>query len=49
MLKVRVRTTGALEQLLSAIQQWKGVSKTLTNVVLSTHKETTNLPLSGMS
>lgn len=49
MLKVRVRTTGALEQLLSAIQQWKGVSKTLTNVVLSTHKEITNLPLSGMS
>ncbi len=49
MLKVRVRTTSALEQLLSAIQQWKGVSKTLTNVVLSTHKETTNLPLSGMS
>lgn len=49
MLKVRVRTTTALEQLLSAIQQWKGVSKTLTNVVLSTHKETTNLPLTGMS
>jgi Lrp/AsnC family leucine-responsive transcriptional regulator len=45
LLKVRVRNTASLEQLLSAIQQWKGVSKTLTNVVLSTHKETTTLPL----
>ncbi len=45
LLKVRVRNTAALEQLLSAIQQWKGVSKTLTNVVLSTHKETSSLPL----
>ncbi|MFN9151653.1 MAG: Lrp/AsnC family transcriptional regulator, partial [Bacteroidota bacterium] len=39
LLKVRVKTTGELEQLLSAIQQWKGVSRTQTNVVLSTHKE----------
>jgi len=44
-MKVRVQNTGALEQLLSAIQRWKGVTRTLTNVVLSTHKETTDLPL----
>lgn len=43
LLKVRVRTTGELEQLLSAIQQWKGVSRTQTNVVLSTHKETPSI------
>ncbi|MEY3386360.1 MAG: hypothetical protein RIR53_1171 [Bacteroidota bacterium] len=39
LLKVRVSNTAALEQLLSVVQQWKGVSKTTTNVVLSTHKE----------
>ncbi|MDZ4745165.1 MAG: Lrp/AsnC family transcriptional regulator [bacterium] len=40
MLKIRVKNTAALEQLLSAVQQWKGVSRTQTNVALSTHKET---------
>jgi len=45
LLKVRVKNTTALEQLLSAIQQWKGVSSTVTNVILSTHKETLTLPL----
>ncbi len=45
LLKVRVRTTGELEQLLSAIQQWKGVSRTQTNVVLSTHKETPSITI----
>lgn len=45
LLKVRVRTTGELEQLLSAIQQWKGVSRTLTNVVLSTHKESPSITI----
>ncbi len=45
LLKVRVRNTAALESLLSTIQQWKGISKTQTNVVLSSHKETTALPL----
>lgn len=44
-LKVRCTNTSALEQLLSAIQQWKGVSKTLTNVVLSTHKEQRQIPI----
>ena len=45
LLKVRVRSTASLEQLLSALQQWKGVSKTFTNVVLSSHKETLSIPL----
>jgi Lrp/AsnC family leucine-responsive transcriptional regulator len=40
MVKARVKNTLALEQLLSTIQQWKGVTRTMTNVVLSTHKET---------
>lgn len=39
-LKVRVRNPGSLELLLSKIQQWEGVKKTLTNLVLSTHIET---------
>jgi Lrp/AsnC family leucine-responsive transcriptional regulator len=47
LIKVRVSNTAALEGLLSAIQQWKGVSATLTNVVLSTHKETTNRPFTS--
>jgi len=34
-----------LEKLLSEIQSWPGVSTTRTNVVLSTQKETTVLPL----
>lgn len=45
LLKVRVQNTAALEQLLSSIQQWKGVSRTLTNVVLSTHKETPTITI----
>ncbi|MCO6465429.1 MAG: Lrp/AsnC family transcriptional regulator [Bradyrhizobiaceae bacterium] len=43
--KVRCRTTRELEELLSAMQRWKGVTRTLTNVVLSTHKETLQLHL----
>jgi len=45
LLKIRVKTTGELEQLLSAIQQWKGVSRTQTNVVLSTHKESPSITM----
>jgi Lrp/AsnC family leucine-responsive transcriptional regulator len=45
LLKIRVKTTGELEQLLSAIQQWKGVSRTQTNVVLSTHKESPSITI----
>lgn len=46
-LKVRVKNTPALEQLLSVIQQWKGVIRTTTNVILSTAKESTALQLSN--
>ncbi|NND72946.1 MAG: Lrp/AsnC family transcriptional regulator [Rhodothermales bacterium] len=42
-LKVRVRNTTALEQLLSQIQSWDGVSGTVTNLVLSTMKEDSRL------
>lgn len=44
-LKVRVRNTAALEQLLSRIQSWDGVSGTVTNLVLSTMKETSALQI----
>ncbi len=39
LLKVRVENTSALEKLLSRIQQWNGVQRTLTNLVLSTQFE----------
>ncbi len=39
LLKVRVQNTAALEKLLSRIQQWSGVQRTLTNLVLSTQFE----------
>ncbi len=45
LLKVRTHNTATLEELLSEIQSWPGVSTTRTNVVLSTQKETTVLPL----
>ena len=45
LLKIRTHNTTTLEKLLSEIQSWPGVSTTRTNVVLSTHKETTVLPL----
>lgn len=48
-LKVRVPTTDALEHLLSTIQRWKGVTRTHTNVVLSTHKEQLHIALSSGS
>lgn len=43
-LKVRTTNTATLEQLLSTIQKWKGVKKTFTSLVLSTHKESIILP-----
>ena len=43
LIKVRVENTSALEQLLGTIQRWKGVTGTTTSVILSTHKEHTNL------
>ncbi|MCH8568566.1 MAG: Lrp/AsnC family transcriptional regulator [Balneolales bacterium] len=44
-LKIRTHNTESLEKLLSRIQAMPGVKKTRTNVVLSSFKETTELPL----
>lgn len=46
LLKVRTFSMKTLEQLLSAIQQFDGVERTITNLVLSTHIETMQLPVS---
>lgn len=45
LMKVRTRSTATLEKLLSQIQAWPGVVSTHTDVVLSSPKETTVLPL----
>lgn len=45
LLKIRTWNTSTLEQLLSEIQSWKGVKKTRTNIVLSSPKETMELPI----
>lgn len=45
LLKIRTWNTSTLEQLLSEIQSWKGVKQTRTNLVLSSPKETTELPI----
>ncbi|HOI29498.1 MAG TPA: Lrp/AsnC family transcriptional regulator [Melioribacteraceae bacterium] len=42
-MKALVKDTKSLEQLLSKIQSWPGVNRTVTNFVLSTIKETTNI------
>lgn len=44
-LKVRTKNTQSFEQLLKSIQSWEGVSKTRSNLVLSTYKETRELPI----
>ncbi len=46
-LKIRTKDTSSLEKLLAKIQSWPGVSGTMTNIVLSSPKETTNIPLSN--
>jgi Lrp/AsnC family transcriptional regulator, leucine-responsive regulatory protein len=43
LLKVTVKETRDLENLLSRIQSWTGVTRTITSFVLSTVKETTSL------
>ena len=43
LLKIVVKGTRDLEQLLSKIQSWPGVTRTVTSFVLSPIKETTNL------
>ena len=45
LLKIRTKNTGTLERLLGEIQRWPGVIGTRTNLVLSTHKESSALPL----
>jgi Lrp/AsnC family transcriptional regulator, leucine-responsive regulatory protein len=49
LLKVRVRSTSALEALLAKLQAIPGVRGTLTSIVLSTQKETTILPTGPMT
>ena len=49
LLKVRTWNTSTLERLLRQIQTWPGVRQTRTNVVLSTHKETSALPLGELT
>jgi Lrp/AsnC family leucine-responsive transcriptional regulator len=44
-LKVRVKNSQALEDLLYEIQNWPGVSRTQSNLVLSSYKEETNIDL----
>ncbi|WP_372636415.1 Lrp/AsnC family transcriptional regulator [Fodinibius sp.] len=44
-LKIRTENTDSFEKLLSRIQSWNGVSKSRSNVVLSSFKETTVLPI----
>lgn len=45
LLKIRTKNTQSFEQLLKRIQSWAGVSKTRSNLVLSTFKETRALPI----
>lgn len=44
-LKIRTENTASFEKLLSQIQSWDGVTKSRSNVVLSSFKETTELPI----
>jgi Lrp/AsnC family transcriptional regulator, leucine-responsive regulatory protein len=44
-LKIRTQNTTSLEQLLSKLQSFPGVKKTRSNIVLSTFKETRELPI----
>ncbi len=44
-LKIRTWNTESFEKLLSKIQSWSGVNKTLSNVVLTNFKETRELPI----
>jgi len=49
LLKILTTDTAGLEKILSKIQRWKGVTGTITSVVLSTIKETTSIPLTDKS
>ena len=48
-LKVRVKNSQALEDLLYDVQNWPGVSRTQSNLVLSSYKEETNIDLNILS
>lgn len=45
-LKIRTKNTETLEKLLSKLQSWDGVKKTRSNLVLSSYKETRQIPVS---
>ena len=47
-LEIRVKNSQAFENLLYKIQNWPGVSRTQSNVVLSTYKESTQIDLSSL-
>lgn len=44
-LKVRTKNTESFEKFLSTIQSWDGVKRTRSNIVLSSFKETRDLPI----
>lgn len=44
-LKIRTKNTSSFERLLSKIQSWDGVKKTRSNIVLSSFKETREIPI----
>ncbi len=44
-LKITTKNTESLEKLLSRIQSWDGVKKTRSNIVLSSFKQTREIPL----
>ena len=48
-LKICVKNSQALEDLLYEIQNWPGVSRTQSNVVLSSYKESTEIDLSVLA
>ncbi len=48
-LKVRTHNTETFEKLLSRIQSWTGVTRTRSNIVLSSFKETRDLPIDNSS
>lgn len=45
LLKVRTQNTESFERFLSNIQSWTGVKRTKSNIVLTSFKETRNLPI----
>ena len=47
-LKIRVKNSQAFEDLLYEIQNWPGVSRTQSNVILSTYKESTTIDLNPL-